>query len=350
MTRTDKGLGRAFGLAGLAALVAASGLFLPGCGSAADFGEGLDYDQVQAPLTRCETAFTPPPKGSFRHWYNRALALGPAGHSAQDLIVRPGGALTVEGKFAYGSASKDLEDEPVQLYVNDCTAWRSVGSGDTDSDGRARVRMTAPTAPGIYGLRMVVRGDASFTSAWLFVPRAGARLTVFDIDGTLTTSDMELVKDVVTEIFEPILRGTYDPKPHPYARELAWERETRGGLPIYLTGRPYWLNKSSRDWLTLQGLPAGALHTTDSTSEAVTRVAEYKAEFLSSLTAQGFVLETAYGNASTDITAYAAAGIAKSVTYIIGKNGGKEGTHGACAADPTCKTWEEEVRRLRALP
>lgn len=335
---------------GLAALVTSIWLIMPGCGTAEGLDEGLDYAQEQAPLTRCETAFTPPPKGSFRHWYNRALALGPPGHSTQDLVVKPGGALTVEGKFTYGSVSKDLEGEPVQLYVNDCTSWRSVGSGDTDSDGRARVRMTAPTAPGIYGLRLVVRGDASYTSAWLLVPPAGARLTVFDIDGTLTTSDLELVKDVVTELFEPILRGTYDPKPHPYARELVEERERRGGLPIYLTGRPYWLSKSSRDWLALQRLPKGALHTTDSTSDAVTRVADYKAEFLNSLKAQGFVLEAAYGNASTDITAYAAAGIAKSLTYIIGTNGGKEGTHGACAANPTCKTWEEEVRRLRALP
>lgn len=344
MTRLAKWLGLGFGL------VTLTGLFMPGCGTAEDSDEVLQTAQLQAPLTRCETAFTPPPKGSFRHWYNRALALGPSWHSAQDLVVKPGGAVTVEGKFTYGSVSKDLEDEPVQLYVNDCTAWRSVGSGDTDSDGRARVRLTAPTAPGIYGLRMVVRGDASYTSAYLFVPQAGARLTVFDIDGTLTTSDMELVKDVVTDLFEPILHGTYDPKPHPYARELVLEREKRGALPIYLTGRPYWLNQSSRDWLALQRMPAGALHTTDSTSDAVTRVAEYKAAFLDSLKAQGFVLEAAYGNASTDITAYAAAGIGKPVTYIIGTNGGKEGTHGACAANPTCKTWEEEVRRLRALP
>jgi phosphatidate phosphatase PAH1 len=320
-----------------------------GCGP----GEALDdveYGQGPAPLYRCETTFTPPPRGSFRHWYNRALALGPSQHSAQDLIVKPGGAVTVEGKFAYGSVSKDLEGEPVQLYFNDCTSWRSIGSGDTDSDGRARVRLTAPTAPGIYGLRMVVRGDSTYTHAYLFVPPAGARLSIFDIDGTLTTSDLELVKDVVTDLFEPILHGTYDPKPHPYARELVEEREKRGALPIYLTGRPYWLNQSSRDWLALQRLPAGPLHTTDSTSEAVTRVAEYKAAFLNSLSAQGFVLEAAYGNASTDITAYATASIAKSVTYIIGENGGKEGTHGACATNPTCKTWEEEVRRLRALP
>ena len=94
-----------------------------------------------------------------------------------------------------------------------------------------------------------------------------------------------------------------------------------------------------------------ALHTTDSNGEALpTGVAAYKAAFLSSLKAQGFTLEAGYGNATTDIEAYNTAAIAKSETYIIGPHGGKSGTHGACAMNPTCETWAEEVTRLRALP
>lgn len=322
---------------------------LPACGGS----DGIDPDEVAqlgAPLTRCESAFTPPAKSGFRNWYNTLLALGPAWHSAQDLVIKPGGAMTVEGKFAYGSFSKDLENESVQLYLNDCTGWKSLGSATTDSDGRARVSGVAPTRTGIYALRMVVRGDATGTSAWLIVPPSGGRLTVFDIDGTLTNSDMELVKDVITDLFEPILHGTYTPVPHPYARELVEERERRGAVPIFLTARPYWLTQNSRDWLASQRMPLGALHTTDSNSDAVLHVAEYKTAYLKALKAQGFTLEAAYGNASTDITAFENAAIPKSDTYIIGKNGGKNGTHGACAADPTCRTWQEEVERLRALP
>lgn len=313
--------------------------------------EDLEVASLQAPLTRCESAFTPPAKGSFRHWYNGLLALGPAWHSAQDVVTTPGAAVTVEGKFAYGSISKDLEDETVQLYLNDCSGWRNLGSATTDSDGRGRVRFTAPSSPGIYALRMVVRGDATQTTALLFVPPRGARLTVFDIDGTLTTSDMELFRDILTELFEPILHGTYVPTAHPYARELVVERERLGGVPIFLTGRPYWLTQASRDWLGSLRFPTGALHTTDSNREALpTEVAGYKTAFLSSLKAQGFTLEAGYGNATTDIDAYNAAAIAKSETYIIGPNGGKSGTHGACALNPTCETWAEEVTRLRALP
>lgn len=323
-----------------------SSVLLFACGGA----EPVDVESLQAPLVRCESSFTPPARSGFRHWYNSVLALGPAWHSAQDVVGTPGASVTVEGKFAYGSISKDLEDESAQLFLNDCTGWRSVGTALTDSDGRARVRFTAPSSPGFYALRMVVRGDATQTPGYLVVAPRGARLTVFDIDGTLTTSDLELVKDVITDVFEPILRGTYVPTAHPYARELVEERERRGGVPIFLTGRPYWLTKGSREWLSGMRIPVGALHTTDSNSEALTRVAAYKTAFLTSLKAQGFVLEAAYGNATTDIEAYAAAGIPKTDTFIIGKHGGESGTRGACAANPTCATWAEEVTRLQALP
>lgn len=320
-------------------------LALPACGAA----DAPEVAALHAPLSRCDGAFTAPPKSGFRHWYNGVLALGPAWHSAQDLVTTPGGTVIVEGKFAYGSLSKDLQDESVQLFLNDCSGWRSVGRADTDSDGRMRLRFTAPSSAGFYAMRLVVQGDATQTSATLVVPPRGARLTVFDIDGTLTTSDAELIKDIITDLFAPILHGTYNPMPHPFARELVAERERRGGIPIFLTGRPYWLTQSSRDWLKDLRFPNGALHTTDSNAE-VLNVAPYKTAFLDSLEAQGFVLETAYGNAATDITAYAVAGVAKADTYIIGKNGGSAGTHGACAGNPTCKTWEEEVLRLRALP
>ncbi len=322
-------------------------LTLAACGAVED----TEIAELSQPLLRCEHPFVPPPKTGFRHFANRLLALAPAWHSMQDVVLPPGGSAVVEGKFAYGSLSKDLEREQVQLFVDDCSGFRAIGTADTDTDGRARVSITAPASPGLYALRMVVRGDATFTVGNLVVPPSSGRLTVFDIDGTLTTSDMELVKDVMTDLFEPILHGTYVPTAYPFARDLVAERERRGAVPIFLTGRPYWLTQSSRDWLSGGRFPIGALHTTDSNSEALpTQVAAYKTAFLRGLMRQGFTIEAAYGNASTDITAYAAAGIPKAATYIIGTNGGKDGTQGACAVNKTCKTWEEEVRRLRALP
>ena len=360
MFRSESGCASWLRASSLVLWACTAALVLPACGGSAadldtDESAGLDESaelgQRQQGLTLCESAFAPPAKTGFRHFGSRLIALGPSGHSLQDLVTTPGSSVVVEGKFAYGTISKDLEDEQVQLFVHDCTAWRSVGAATTDRDGRARLSLTAATRPGVYALRMVVRGDATQATGFLFVPPRGARLTVFDIDGTLTTSDMELVKDVLTDLFEPILRGTYTPVPHPYARELVDERVRLGSLPVFLTGRPYWLNESSRDWLAEKRMPRGPLHTTDRNSDALpTGVSAYKTAFLKSLLSQGFVVQAAYGNASTDISAYAAAGLPTADTYIIGRNGGKSGTHGACASDPTCKTWEEEVRRLRALP
>ena len=54
-------------------------------------------------------------------------------------------------------------------------------------------------------------------------------------------------------------------------------------------------------------------------------VAQYKSDFLISHNTQ-VELNAAYGNASTDITAYATAGIGAANTYVIGDHAGEGGT------------------------
>ncbi len=51
-----------------------------------------------------------------------------------------------------------------------------------------------------------------------------------------------------------------------------------------------------------------------------------KTERLQALKALGVTFRAAYGNARTDIHAYAALGIDKARTFILGKHGGEEGT------------------------
>lgn len=333
-----------FHLLSISLLVSACGLWA--CGPAEELA---DVDSLAAPLVVCDSrAFTAPPKTGFRHFGSSIVAsLGSPGHSAQDVLSLPSGGASVEGKFAYGALSKDLEDEQIELYLDDCTGWQRLGSALTNGDGRARFSLRAPLGAGVYGLRLVVRGDATTTAARLFVSAPTTKLVVFDIDGTLTTDDDELFKDLLTDLFSPILRGDYVPRAYPYSKELVAERSRLGALPVFLTGRPYWLTQRTRDWLSGLGFGRGVLHTTDSNGEALPTTAgvgSYKLAFLRGLKGQGYALEAAYGNATTDIYAYSGAAIPTSSTWIIGKHAGEGGTNRATGS------WQAEVERLRMLP
>jgi hypothetical protein len=332
------------GLLSLSVIVSACGL--SACGPADELS---DVESRGAALVVCDSrAFVPPPKTGFRHFGSSLVAaLGSPGHSAQDVLSVPSGGAAVEGKFAYGALSKDLEDEQIELYLDDCTGWQRLGSALTNSDGRARFSLRAPLGAGVYGLRLVVRGDATTTAARLFVSAATTPLVVFDIDGTLTTDDEELFKDLLADLFSPILRGDYVPRAYPYSKELVAERTRLGALPVFLTGRPYWLTQRTRDWLSGLGFSRGVLHTTDSNSEVLptnSSVGSYKLSYLRRLQGQGYTLQAAYGNATTDISAYAGAGIPATSTWIIGKHAGEGGTNRATG------TWQPEVERLRMLP
>jgi hypothetical protein len=94
-----------------------------------------------------------------------------------------------------------------------------------------------------------------------------------------------------------------------------------------LTGRPYLLTGITRQWLDDLGFPGGTVHVTDEVGQSWpsdSAVGQYKADFLlSAVIGQGFVLDMAYGNATSDIYAYEQAGIDKQKTYILGEHGGE---------------------------
>jgi hypothetical protein len=261
------------------------------------------------------------------------VALGPPGHSAQDVIAVVGRDTQIAGKFAYGFISKDLEDEWVEVYLNDCTGgWRLLADQRTDTDGRIAVPIAAGELPpiGVYDVFLRVRGDDSSARATLRVVPAGTRFVVFDIDATLTTDDMELFRDLMAELFAPIFHGDYVPEARPGAAEITRVRgvEQRYQV-IYLTGRPYLLTEHSRRWLVDVGCAPGVVHVADEVSEVVpteAAVGSYKARYLESLVALGVRLERAYGNAPTDIYAYERAGIPPEHTYVLGRHGGERGT------------------------
>jgi phosphatidate phosphatase PAH1 len=277
-------------------------------------------------------AFTRAPAQGFDHLANTVLAAGfSPRHSMQDVIaVAAGQPVVVRGKFAYGTVSKDLEDERIRVFLDDCRGWQALGDATTDADGRIALTVSRELPVGVYDVRLEVLGDASLASGRIWVLPAGTHLVVSDIDGTLTTSDGELMKDVLADFYEPILGGDFVPEAYPGAAALTQALASRGWVIVYLTGRPYWLTARTQTWLADGGFALGALHTTDSNAEALPTeggVGAFKAAFLAGLEARGFVLDAAYGNALTDVYAYAAAGIPATSTWIIGPNAGAEGTN-----------------------
>jgi phosphatidate phosphatase PAH1 len=101
----------------------------------------------------------------------------------------------------------------------------------------------------------------------------------------------------------------------------------KGRLPLYLTGRLRTMSALTRRWLDEQGFPPGPVVTTTDNHDAVPSAKGVQAFKLRTLTTLGrevgIDIVAAYGNAETDVCAYALAGIPPARTFIIGPNGGK---------------------------
>ena len=282
----------------------------------------------------CTTGnFGTPPKSSFEHKRSKAIAkLGRVAHSAQDVMVKPEDNVTIPGKFAYGRVSKDLEDETVVVFLDTCDSYEALGTAVTNDDGRTAFAVNpdrVPTNPGVYNITQVVRGDASTVGSRLTLAPAGTRLVVFDVDGTLTSGDGELADEMKNEYLQELYLGKRPPQAYPDAAALTKAWAAKGYLVVYMTGRPYWLAQLTRAWLDAQGCAPGHLHTTDRSRDALPsegRVGQFKLSYLKQLTDTGYKIDYVYGNAETDVFAYAGAGIPLEHTHIIGEHGGKSGT------------------------
>ena len=190
----------------------------------------------------------------------------------------------------------------------------TMDSDVSDSDGRVSIEME-PREAGTFEYVLVVAGDHTIArSVATLLPR-GAHIAVFDIDGTLTTDDGEVFEEV-------LLNGT--PEMHEGAVQVVEHYVANGVQPIYVTGRTYHLQGKTLSWLEAQRFPAGSLQTTNSVSDALPGegVEAYKLAFLESLKALDLQIVAAYGNASSDVCAYARAGISSDATFIIGENAG----------------------------
>ncbi|NHZ33797.1 lipin/Ned1/Smp2 family protein [Massilia rubra] len=267
-------------------------------------------------------ALAGPVKKPFASVVNHVLAARyQPWHMAHDAIVKAGTAATIRAKFDYDPVlHKDLEAERVHVYLygTGMARWQYVGNYLTDSDGKIDVPLgTQPV--GEYVVRFVVEGDLSSTSGYLSVVEPGRDTIVFDIDGTLTTSDFEAYADYA---------GVKTATPYRYAPEMVNAWRDKGYQLIFLSARPYWVTRDGRAWLGVQGIAPWHYHSNPYSGGPVPPdTQKFKGDYVRHLRdAVGLNLVRVYGNALTDIGAYADAGMAKADTYIIGPHAGVAGT------------------------
>lgn len=297
-------------------------------------GAEADRDHF-IPLDVCEDGIVPVKAGAgFRHAASALVSVLAPVHAADDVIaVVDADAPRVRAKLAYGPTSKDLEDEWVEILLDDCTGGvRHLGFALTDDDGRIDAPLDSRDLPdpGRYRITVRVWGDGTTVSMRLFVVPDTTEVVVFDIDGTLTTSDLELYADVVHDLFAPILAGDVVPAAREGAAEITRLRHDMGYLPVYLTGRPYWLRARTDAWLrTIEAAPGALLlapHTLDAWPTNA-GVGTFKADALAELQLAGLDIAFAYGNATTDIWAYDQAGVPAERVFVAGPHGGENDTH-----------------------
>jgi|GEM_PF-958403 len=274
----------------------------------------------------CASSFEMVEKSKWNHLRSYSISkFGKPNHNAHDVITSRGRAIPVEAKFTFGFFDKDIEEEPVALFLADSQCkWSLKARGTTNSDGRFSANLE-PLPVGIYPARAVLEPSGTMAKFQITVLNPGEPVAVFDIDGTLTLSDGELIYQILRKVF----RGEYIPKMRTSAVEVVQLIRAKGYHLVYLTGRPYPLHRMTRSWLANHKFPRGTLILTDSNREsypAKVGVGTFKAQRIQGLTESELEPVMGFGNAKTDIYAYEEAALPKELTFIIGKHGGKNST------------------------
>lgn len=165
-----------------------------------------------------------------------------------DVVLTPGQPVKLRMSLRGGGTLGTLSDYTVLYYYND----QFIGSAKTNSAGLAVIEHTFP-GPGLYTVTATLDraeiGKAQMPTAELLVGLFPPEqpMMIIDLDKTLVASG-----------FDAVLMGEAEPFPHGQAvmEQLAGEYQV-----VYLTDRPDYLVRRSRQWLQEHRFPSGPLLT-----------------------------------------------------------------------------------------
>ncbi len=259
------------------------------------------------------------------------------GYGGLDALGPLEATATITGVMARndGFLAAPIVGEWVSAWAfDDVGGWYELGRAQTDFDQGRYVLDVARGAvpPGDARFYGVLEGARHCVDHGVFTWPPGTRVIVTDIDGTLTLSDDELSAQL----------SDYDyvQQAWPGAVELTTTWQGKGYGVVYLTARTDELRSITRPWLDATGFAYGPLSTSPELVLGGTAAA-YKAGFLRRLLDDlEWDIVAVYGNASSDIEAYAEVGIPLDRTFIIGENGGEGGTVAVQGG------WEQHIDEL----
>ena len=263
------------------------------------------------PIPACNSA---PPKlpgqGSEDSGYSRG----------RDMIYVEGEPQWVLGKFTKWGfpADKDITGSTVHVFLDrNCSGdWVELGTtvttddgdppvveGVPDSGGRVYYPIPADQALELGRHRVHMIDEDQWETADLIIDIVpeGAPFFVSDVDGTLTTSENEEAYD--------FLIGNL-PDANPFAAQALTILANKGYRPMYITARPEWLDRRTREFVQVHKFPRGIIHTTTTYQGANGDAAAlYKSGEFAMLKARGLVPAFAFGNKASDALAFDNAGV-----------------------------------------
>ena len=257
------------------------------------------------------TCDSPPPftTEGWRHGFKSPLAtaFGTANHRGIDLVASASQAQQlVSGEIKYVEAidiiEKSLEDEYVEVFACRSGAWQSLGRALTDDNGNFQIALSgaARLPVGIRSMFVSVLGDGSAVEFLAMVLPDGDQVFISDVDGTLTSSENAFPDSLVKGIFTDTPVAFNEGAP-----AALTALQGRNYHPIYVTSRGRVFTGVTRNWLSSNGFPRGALRLNES---AVTlpgaATSQYKSDTFKAIVASGITPKIGIGNRATDAAAY----------------------------------------------